>query len=203
VDVAQLASDGRAWLAYVVDRGWHTTFDADDAWRWLRYARHAMLRRDYRAWTPVPPTSNVETLEEALSVAIAWLNDHAAPNGASRGANGEQPVTDKPATKGKRSTERGDGPVRPIEAKRATINARMLDMLQSKSNLDATGWTVEQWAERLDCAKSTVHRTPAWRGLHATHVHLATDHEIKTGKRTDRRRTPKGSDLRKGQDADD
>jgi hypothetical protein len=46
---------------------------------------------------------------------------------------------------------------------RATINMRMLETMQA--NQEAMGWNSTQWARHLQCAKSSVVTTNAWRAL--------------------------------------
>ena len=45
----------------------------------------------------------------------------------------------------------------------ATVNARMLDELGR--NPAAADWTLEQWAERLDCSPKTVFKTKTWKAI--------------------------------------
>jgi hypothetical protein len=48
-------------------------------------------------------------------------------------------------------------------AKPATINQRMLEKMHNEP--DCVHWSVQKWADHLDCAKSTVAETPAWHEI--------------------------------------
>ncbi|MCX7424376.1 MAG: hypothetical protein NTW96_01860 [Planctomycetia bacterium] len=48
-------------------------------------------------------------------------------------------------------------------AKKATVNARMMDLISKLPECHA--WSVRQFANRLECSKSTVSEQPAWSTL--------------------------------------
>ena len=71
----------------------------------------------------------------------------------------------------------------------ATINERMLGVLAK--NPESSGWKSPEWAAYLDCSKSSVVETAAWK-----HLRNARLHERAIRKK-DRRRKPKASDMRR------
>ena len=73
--------------------------------------------------------------------------------------------------------------------RKAGVNARMLEMMYQ--NHEATGWPCTQWAKHLKCAKSSVVTTQAWIDLK-----MGRD-RVKAERAQDRRRRPKGSDLKR------
>jgi hypothetical protein len=52
---------------------------------------------------------------------------------------------------------------RPVKT---TVNARMIETLQKRP--EANGWSAQQWAVHLGCAKSTVAGTSTWDALKVT-----------------------------------
>jgi hypothetical protein len=86
---------------------------------------------------------------------------------------------------------KGKGTGTPAKSfKRATVNQRMSAMILQDCGMVAA-WNSSQWAKHLKCAKSTVVATQAWKHLEMTRL------KAKAERRNDRRRKPKGSDLRK------
>ncbi len=79
-------------------------------------------------------------------------------------------------------------PHEPQERKRGTANMRMFDELSK--NADAAGWSSGQWARFLECSRSTVVGTKAWKSLERVRL------DAKAQRMKDRRRKPKASDLR-------
>ncbi len=49
------------------------------------------------------------------------------------------------------------------QSKKATINARMIDVLQADQ--DAAGWTAKQWACRLKCSAGAIVGTNTWKSM--------------------------------------
>ena len=47
----------------------------------------------------------------------------------------------------------------------ATVNQRMLDTLERDP--ESLNWPAQKWADALECSKSTVHGTPAWKRIQA------------------------------------
>lgn len=72
---------------------------------------------------------------------------------------------------------------------RATVNARMLDMIQN--NPDCRGWTARNWARCLKCSPSSVAGTPTWGALKMIRE------QLKAERAKDRRRRPRGSQTRR------
>ena len=73
--------------------------------------------------------------------------------------------------------------------KSATVNDQMAGTITE--NHEAMGWNSTQWAEYLKCGKSTVVETATWKKLESARL------QAKAERTNDRRRKPKGSDLRR------
>jgi hypothetical protein len=78
-----------------------------------------------------------------------------------------------------------------------SVNAQMLDIMQSVGNEVCLGWSVEDWREKLGerfgrkPAKSTIHKQPTWDLIRTLRVQAGTEaHEHQTAKdETGRRRS--------------
>lgn len=78
-----------------------------------------------------------------------------------------------------------------------SVNAQMLDVMQSVGNEVCLGWSVEDWREKLGerfgrkPAKSTIHKQPTWDLIRTLRVQAGTEaHEHQTAKdETGRRRS--------------
>jgi hypothetical protein len=53
----------------------------------------------------------------------------------------------------------------PRSGARATVNARMMDIYSK--NPESLGWSVQTWADKVGCVKSTIHGTQTWKWLNA------------------------------------
>lgn len=99
----------------------------------------------------------------------------------------EMPQTDLQAEKdGGKASEEGDKKVDNPRPK-ATVNARMLELMQKDPKVK--GWTCQEWAKKLGCARSTVHGTETWKMLGQFRL------EQKADRANDRRRN--GKSIRK------
>ena len=71
-------------------------------------------------------------------------------------------------------------------AKRKSVNARMLEIVQK--NYEAQGWTSTKWAKELKCAKSSIVETKAWKTI----KNFGDD--LKVPRSNDRRQSRRASD---------
>lgn len=69
------------------------------------------------------------------------------------------------------------------------VDLRMQALVQI--NPAARHWTCRQWAEYLKCSTPAVTKSDTWKELAGVRASLAADREMRTGKRTDRRRKPR------------
>lgn len=74
--------------------------------------------------------------------------------------------------------------------KRPGINARMLEAMQANPQM-VMGWSAARWAKHLKCAKSSIAATATWKDL------MMARERVKAERAVNRRRKPKGSDLRR------
>lgn len=84
--------------------------------------------------------------------------------------------------------------------KKKSINQRMIE--HAESNRESIYWTARQWADHLHCSASRVCETKAWKTWANVRATMMAERECK-GKKTDRRRKPKASDLSIARDVDD
>ncbi len=103
--------------------------------------------------------AGAEARREAL-LAEAYGQSAASGNGNTIPANIRENGNCVTGGKGSGST----GGIGKTNGGKATVNARMLELIQ-KDLLKVRGWTAKQWAEELNCARSTVVETAAWKDL--------------------------------------
>jgi hypothetical protein len=99
-----------------------------------------------------------------------------------------------PAAKPQKAVKVGGNaaePTKKSKGHKAGVNARMLETIQ-KDLAQVSGWTAQQWARHLKCAASSVVKTQCWTDLSMGRERL------KAERAKDRRRRPKGSDLKRG-----
>jgi hypothetical protein len=97
---------------------------------------------------PSRSDSHFAKAQQVVERVDSWARGQSISREAAKLAPDEQPTSQTPA-KGKQ---------------KATINARMIDILQKRP--EAKDWTVEQWMQCLGCkSKASVARTKCWEAI--------------------------------------
>lgn len=143
-----------------------------------RVERGAPAAYDVSNWTAGfilygQESTRVELLA-AVSDLVAWCNDRLAaglqakPSPPAPAEQRTGPATEvtppAPPDVGEQpATPVGKGTAPVARQGKATINARMIDVLQREP--DAMGWTAKQWAKRLKCSPPGIVGTNVWKSM--------------------------------------
>jgi hypothetical protein len=87
---------------------------------------------------------------------------------------GKQQTPDKKTDKPPRTDKKTAG--------NATVSARMIDAYQKDA--DKGGWSAQQWADHLNCSKTAVAESQAWKSLKL----VKADQKLSKAKSVDKRR---------------